>query len=259
MELDDKDYCGYLYETVIPTKDGLKYYYGKKEFDKRIKKKNYVVETYFGSGIKIKDWFLKHTNGNFSSRNCPVEIAEKLGVIRNILGFYENKKELNLAEKELIANHLGKEYCWNLAEGGTGGNTGNIHKRTKKETLRYKKLLTGRKNWTNGIINKRLKECPGDGWYIGYIKSEKEINKGKLISCKLKNKPKSVEHKIALKNAKTDRKKVKCIELDKVFESMQDACRYFNANIFGSVSNISRCCRGLKTTYKGYHWEYVDD
>ena len=53
MELSNKDYCGYLYEIIIPTEDGLKHYYGKKELDKRIKKKNYIVETYFGSVSNI--------------------------------------------------------------------------------------------------------------------------------------------------------------------------------------------------------------
>lgn len=253
-------FFGYLYEIIIPTQDGLKYYYGKKEYDKRIKNKKYIVENYFGSGIAINSWFLKHTNYNFSSRNCPKEIAEKLGVKRNILGFYLDRESLNKAEKELIAQHLGKPNCLNLAEGGTGGNTGNPHKRTEEEKLKYKEIFSGTKNWTNGIINKRSKTCPGKGWYLGYIKSDKEKAKGILISQKLKGKPKSEQHKLALKKKKASvRKKVRCVELNKSFNSIQEACIFFNGSPQGSVSNISRCCKGLKNTWKNYHWEYVEN
>lgn len=37
--------------------------------------------------------------------------------------FCNNKEELDQAEKNLIAKHLGKDYCLNIATGGTGGDT----------------------------------------------------------------------------------------------------------------------------------------
>ena len=47
-------------------------------------------------------------------------------------------------------------------------------------------------------------------------------------------------------------KKVYCVELDKVFDSMTQAQKELNIN------NISACCRGIYKTAGGYHWEYVE-
>ena len=52
-------YYGYLYEIIIPTSDGEKHYYGKKEYDHRRKQCTGIYESYWGSGIIIKDWFFK--------------------------------------------------------------------------------------------------------------------------------------------------------------------------------------------------------
>lgn len=49
-------------------------------------------------------------------------------------------------------------------------------------------------------------------------------------------------------------KKVRCIELDITFDSLDEAAEYVN----GSKGNISSCALGKRQTCKGYHWEYVD-
>lgn len=45
---------------------------------------------------------------------------------------------------------------------------------------------------------------------------------------------------------------VYCVELDKVFESATAACRETGVN----NSHIGSCCKGVRATAGGYHWEY---
>lgn len=44
-------------------------------------------------------------------------------------------------------------------------------------------------------------------------------------------------------------------ELNIIFESIQKATEYFKA----SHSHISDCCNKKRNTWKGYHWEYVEN
>ena len=47
-------------------------------------------------------------------------------------------------------------------------------------------------------------------------------------------------------------KAVKCIELNKTFDSINQAAQELNLH----ASNISACLRGKQKTSGGYHWEY---
>lgn len=47
--------------------------------------------------------------------------------------------------------------------------------------------------------------------------------------------------------------KVRCVELDIIFESTRGAARY----VEGDSSAIRGCCQKKRKTHKGYHWEYV--
>lgn len=51
-------------------------------------------------------------------------------------------------------------------------------------------------------------------------------------------------------------KKVRCVELDKVFDSFAEAARELGLK----VTNISRCCHNIKgyKTAGGYHWEFPE-
>ena len=48
-------------------------------------------------------------------------------------------------------------------------------------------------------------------------------------------------------------KKVMCVELKQVFQSITMAAQYFNV----SITNISRCLCGRSKTACGYHWRYI--
>lgn len=49
-------------------------------------------------------------------------------------------------------------------------------------------------------------------------------------------------------------KAVYCVELDKTFDSMNEAERQTNIN-HGSISS---CCKGNRSTAGGYHWSYCN-
>ena len=58
------------------------------------------------------------------------------------------------------------------------------------------------------------------------------------------------------------KRKVRCIELDLVFDSLADAERWSVSEdnpkgIRTSHQNISKVCRGKHKTCGGYHWEYI--
>lgn len=52
------------------------------------------------------------------------------------------------------------------------------------------------------------------------------------------------------------KKKVKCIETNKVFESGADAAKFCGLS---RGDCIYQCCRGERKTAGGYHWEYIDE
>ena len=53
------------------------------------------------------------------------------------------------------------------------------------------------------------------------------------------------------------RKKVRCIELNIVFNSLTAAAKYLNVNYSGPY--IGKGCNGIFETVYGYHWEFVND
>ena len=55
------------------------------------------------------------------------------------------------------------------------------------------------------------------------------------------------------KLSKSHSKKVYCVELDRVFDSANQAATQLN--LFDS--NIAKCCKGKYKTTGGYHWKYV--
>lgn len=64
--------------------------------------------------------------------------------------------------------------------------------------------------------------------------------------------------KEAMKNIPREKlgaKKVKCIELDMIFESSAAAARYFNYK-YPNKSHIGDVCNGKAKTTLGYHWEW---
>lgn len=286
------EYYGYLYETIIPMSDGEKHYYGKKEYDHKLYK-GYVkiYNWYWGSGVIIKAWFKKHTNGKYNSRCCPEEIATRLGVKRIIHGFYKTRKELCEAEKNLVALHLGKDYCINMSEGGHFGGYSNqelkntmltkINFEHKNDTnLNHKK---GHPAWNKGMKYtkeqcNRIKELRKDIDMSGInnpVYGKHFWNNGKeqkfqkecpgenwvrgMLPVKATDKRHFVKNKESnrlnlIKALEKHRKRVMCIELNMTFDSLKDAQEFFKSK----SGNISQCCKGKRKTAHGYHWKFIE-
>lgn len=86
-----------------------------------------------------------------------------------------------------------------------------------------------------------------------YYKTHDHVRKGKKLSeetiLKIKNSrtwPSGKDHPCA--------RKVKCIEDDKIFDTIVQAAQYYNLD----NSNIGKVCRGVAKTCGGYHWEYIN-
>ena len=61
------------------------------------------------------------------------------------------------------------------------------------------------------------------------------------------------ERKVVIpNNPKT--KPVYCVELDRVFQTIQEAADLFKIE----ASNISKCCKGMRYTAGKMHWQYVN-
>ena len=56
------------------------------------------------------------------------------------------------------------------------------------------------------------------------------------------------------RTSKARSKAVYCVELDKTFDSMNEAKRQTNID----NGSISSCCRGNRNTAGGYHWSYCN-
>ena len=55
------------------------------------------------------------------------------------------------------------------------------------------------------------------------------------------------------KSSESHKKKVRCVELDMIFDSVTEASRYVNI----SRPNLSNCLCGRCNLCAGFHWEYI--
>lgn len=163
----------------------------------------------------------------------------------------------------------------------TGGNEGipSIETREKQsksarerfsnpqEREKISKKLTGRKDSNEVKLRKstaqkkRYKEHPE----LHKIQSEggkkrfSNPNERKQQSQKMKKYKfeHPVTEKTKLKISKTKnkyKKRVRCIETKEIFESVSFTAERFDTE----PTQISRVCRGVRKTYHGYHFEFVD-
>lgn len=96
----------------------------------------------------------------------------------------------------------------------------------------------------------------------GHIMS---IEQRQAISKAHKNKPswnkgKKMNEESRLKLSQTRKQKnlgankVRCIELDIIFDSMKEACKILGIN----YSSLTKCLQGILKTAGKYHWEYIE-
>jgi hypothetical protein len=91
----------------------------------------------------------------------------------------ESKKKMSEKAKGRIPHNkckrFSEEVCRKLSLAKIGKpspNKGKPHCQETKEKMSKAKLgvFVGSKWWTNGIVNKRSHECPGDGWVLGQVR-----------------------------------------------------------------------------------------
>ena len=56
------------------------------------------------------------------------------------------------------------------------------------------------------------------------------------------------------RSSEAHKKRVRCVELDMIFESVNAAANFVGAE----ATNISKCLKGKYKTCSGYRWQYVD-
>jgi group I intron endonuclease len=207
------------------------------------KKKNYL-----GSGIHLNRAIKKYGSENFS---------------KNILEVCETKEQADWYEKRYISFYrLGGKAEYNIADGGQGGNLGEI-------------------------VNKKLSDCQKGEKAYWYGKSMPEETKKKISEAEKgkKRRPKTEQEKlnisIAVKKAmENDDVKLKCKEGGYTHRGRHQTKEWkekrlakiskkvFNIDtgeVFNSISSagqkyggrIADCCNGKTKVTNNYHWKYI--
>ena len=146
---------------------------------------------------------------------------------------------------------------YNLTDGGEGSNG---YKATLELSAKLSKMRKGRKNTPEqrAKISATLK---------GKIFSEETKNKisaakiGHIVTDETKKKLRNAnlgkkatdETKLKMSASCKTKKAVKCIELEKIFDSISAAARFFKI----TNNTITTACKNKNRTACGYHWEYL--
>lgn len=128
---------------------------------------------------------------------------------------------------------------YNFSEGGESGFNGGHHKEKTKQIISQKlSQYIKDKDQDRGI---KLQEM---------LKNNPEINQKRIENINNIFKKGSQAAKDRVKN---NNKKVRCIELNKIFNSIKEAADFAKVD----NSGITHCLKGQQKTSGGYHWEYV--
>ena len=149
---------GYIYKTTIINENSSlhnHFYIGQKQANK-------IVESYYGSGKKLRDYFNKHCTRKWS-RKIHQDEVQLLGLHREILAYAKNIEELNQLEEYYVNQELNNPLCMNLMSGGYG----RIVKKEVTQAMAENKRSQKRKWWTNGTIRKYCAEKPGNDFRPG--------------------------------------------------------------------------------------------
>ena len=148
---------------------------------------------------------------------------------------YENltPDEAYEKEKALISKYKSndREYGYNNSIGGEGGANGCKWSEESRKALSIDR--TGKPSNRKG-------------------KPLTEETKRKL-SEKLRGRTISQETRRKMSLNSTKKRKIRCVELNTIFESGLQASRETNIN----CSHIFQCCKGNRKSAGGYRWEYV--
>lgn len=187
-------------------------------------------KSYIGKSVDIyRRW---ENEKHFVSVNKHLKSAfKKYGFDNFSFEILEECEKEKLDEKEIyyisLFDVINKEKGYNMTFGGTGG-------KLTDEAVEKMKKTKKEKGYTKYWLNKKIPDDIRE-------KISKNISgeKNPFFNKKGKNSP---NHKI-----------VKCIELNKIFNSLKEAAEFVNIKAPNNISNaILR-----EGTAGGYHWKYV--
>lgn len=260
---EDIKYYGFVYITTNNI-NGKKYI-GQKKYDQQG-----LWKTYLGSGIALKAAIEKYGKENFT---------------KSIIEQCETKTILNEREKYWINyyNAVDSREFYNLAFGGDGGDTYSGHSIEEKERISHNKSISYKGKINLGAKNAMAKSviCLNNmkifdtlveaGKYANVnpeaisaaiIHRSNSYNAGKdpetneRLQWDWYDPNKTYSFKPFKREYKTgfipgNAKKIKCIELNMIFNSIKDAAEY----VHRSSATLSEA---LRKNYKcaNMHWEY---
>ena len=167
----------------------------------------------------------------------------------NILYTDLTKEEACKKEQELIKqfNSMNREFGYNST---SGGEVFIMNDETKQK---ISKALQGNKNNLGHPCSeekkRRISEAQkGRKFTEEHRRKLSEAAKKRHIPC-------SEEKKKKLSQNYPNKKLVYCLELDTIFESVQECSRQLGI----PATNISKLCKGRGKTLKGYHLSYYND
>ena len=157
------------------------------------------------------------------------------------------KEKLSKEEAEKLEQYYIKYFDsynngYNRSLGGESGFFGGHH--TQKTKDQISKTLHNYIQEKDPDRGKRL---------VQMLKNNPEINQKRLDNLRKKN-PKAGTQE-AKDKVKKNRKKVKCIETEVIFNSIKEASEWVKI----SNTGITHCLKGEQKTAGGYHWIYINE
>ena len=214
-----KENYGYVYKTTLPNGQ---FYVGQK-------KSKILIETYYGSGVKLRTWFKE--NIGYDSTRCPKEKADEADIKREILAWASSAEELSNKEIFYILQ-LKSENMLNVSM--------SPYQRDILEEY-YKNPKT------KEFFSQQSRER------VYYTKNFNKMNeKNKEINLKQWADPETHEERRKKMAAKTGRK-VLCIETGQVFDSANHA-----QQVLGIKNHILSVCNGKRKTAGGLHFIFAE-
>ena len=201
-------------------------------------KTNNLNDKYMGSGTLLKRAKQKYGIENFS---------------KIILAITETQKNIDILEKVFIKiyREIGKaEY--NIAGGGNIPPSFQDFDLEKQIEIKKKLSESHKKAMNRPEVIEKCKLS-----HLGKIISDEqkkklsESAKGKNTWSKGKHLSEETKRKIKENNGKS--KKVYCVELNLIFNSIRQA----SSKLKLDSGSITRCCKGSLKTTGNYHWRYV--
>lgn len=199
-----------------------------------ITKKQYIGKTEIGTQQRWKQHCRTAFLPSHGDYNFPLHMAiRKYGIdnfLVTIIDTAETSEELNEKEKQWIDFFDTYNNGYNASMGGEGNLKYN-----------YDKIV----NYYLQNGNSLTLTCQHFNIYDQVV-----YNALKSKNIDYKQLPKEGQRK------KYNNKKIYCVELDKIFNSMAEIDKYFKKSVH---PNIRRCLNGITKTAYGYHWEEIEE